>query len=149
MALPEFNSSGDLPVGIYLATLAEVIARFGKGTTQRQEIAKRLERIWNLAVKTGKVARFVVFGSFVTDEAEPNDIDVVLVMQDDFNVNSLSGDVRPLFDHAVANERYGASIFWYPESAAFSLGQLPIERWQLKRDRTRRGIVEVVVEEKS
>jgi hypothetical protein len=32
MALPEFNESGDLPPGIYLASLDEIVARFGRGT---------------------------------------------------------------------------------------------------------------------
>lgn len=147
MALPEFNADGDLPIGVFSATLAEVMTRFGTGSAQRREVARRLERIWQLAASTEKTARFVVFGSFVTAEPEPNDVDVVLVMRDDFNVNALSGEARLLFDHALANDQLGASIFWYPESAAFSLGQLPIERWQLKRDQMRRGIVEIIAEE--
>jgi hypothetical protein len=31
---------------------------------------------------TGKVARFVVFGSFVTAKDEPNDVDVILLVED-------------------------------------------------------------------
>jgi predicted nucleotidyltransferase len=147
VALPSFDATGDLPVGVFPATIAEVMARFGTGTVQRREVARRLQRIWTLASATKKVARFVVFGSFVSEEPEPNDVDVVLVMRDDFILKQISGEARMLFDHAVANVEFGASIFWYPESAAFSLGQLPIERWQLKRDKTRRGIVEIVAEE--
>ena len=33
MALPAFDSRGDLPEGVYRATLAEVIARFGHHPT--------------------------------------------------------------------------------------------------------------------
>jgi len=31
------------------------------------------------------LARFAVFGSFVTDKAEPNDVDIVLIMEDAFS----------------------------------------------------------------
>lgn len=149
MALPDLNDSGDLPVGVYLATLAEMMDRFGKGTARRIEVATRLERIWRLASGTQSVARFVVFGSFVSDKPEPNDVDVVLVMADDFDAKLLSGEVRLLFEHGMAQSHFGASIFWYPESASVGFGPLPIERWQIKRDRALRGIVEIVEDDPS
>ena len=68
--------------GVYPVTLAEVLSRFGGGTAQRQAVAGRLVRIYQLAVSTGFLARFVVFGSFVTAKPEPRDVDVILVMED-------------------------------------------------------------------
>jgi hypothetical protein len=53
MPWPAFNELGDLPVGVYRATLAEVIACFGLGTVQRVAITARLERIYELARRTG------------------------------------------------------------------------------------------------
>ena len=76
MSLPEFNETGDLPTGVHEASLAEIIARFGRDTDQRKLIARRLERIYHIASQTGHLARFVVFGSFATDKAKPNDVDV-------------------------------------------------------------------------
>jgi hypothetical protein len=38
MLWPAFNELGDLPIGVYRATLAEVIAHFGYGTPQRVTI---------------------------------------------------------------------------------------------------------------
>jgi hypothetical protein len=32
MRFPEFNENGDLPVGIYKATLQEVLEHFGQGS---------------------------------------------------------------------------------------------------------------------
>jgi hypothetical protein len=49
MPRPAFNELGDLPIGVYRATLAEVIAHFGHGTAQRVTITARLERIYALA----------------------------------------------------------------------------------------------------
>jgi len=63
---PAFHENGDLPVGIYRATLGEVLEHFGTATLQRRLIGQRLERVYTLAASTGQVARFAVFGSFVT-----------------------------------------------------------------------------------
>lgn len=63
---PAFDKNGDLPVGIYRATLTEVLEHFGTATLQRRLVGQRLERIYTLAVSTGRVIRFAVFGSFVT-----------------------------------------------------------------------------------
>jgi hypothetical protein len=86
MALPTFNEEGDLPPGVYRATLPEVLERFGQGSVQRCAVADRLSRLHQLAVSTGHVARFVVFGSFITAKAGPNDVDVILLMEDNFGM---------------------------------------------------------------
>ncbi len=80
MALPAFNEDGDLPPGVHGATLSEVLARFGQGSGQRCAVADRLTRLYQLAASTGQVTRFVVFGSFATAKAEPNDIDIILLI---------------------------------------------------------------------
>ncbi|HSO76848.1 MAG TPA: hypothetical protein VLU47_18625 [Blastocatellia bacterium] len=61
---PEFDSNGDLPLAVHKATLTEVLARFGAGTAQRRLVGQRLDRIYKVAFSTGRVARFLVFGSF-------------------------------------------------------------------------------------
>jgi hypothetical protein len=53
MPWPAFNALGDLPAGVYRATLADVIAHFGHGTAQRVAITTRLEPIYALAHRTG------------------------------------------------------------------------------------------------
>jgi Family of unknown function (DUF6932) len=62
--LPDFNEAGDLPPGIHRSTLRDVIERFGKGMYQRVAVASRLTRIHSVAMRTGQVRRFIVFGSF-------------------------------------------------------------------------------------
>jgi len=144
MPLPDFNSSGDLPEGVHQSTADEIIARFGTGATQRQDVTARLLRIYKLAGATGKLERFIIFGSFITSKPEPNDIDIVLIMGDDFNLNAYAEETRKLFNHQQAENEFGASIFWIRPSMILleSLDEF-IEHWQLKRDRIRRGIVEV------
>ena len=45
MPWPAFNELGDLPIGVYRARLAEVIAHFGHGTAQRVTITARLAHL--------------------------------------------------------------------------------------------------------
>jgi hypothetical protein len=75
---PKFNKYGDLPPGIHQATLSEVIEYFGKGSPQRHTMVRRLAHIYNLAAKTGRLVRFIIFGSFVTDKLAPGDLDIFL-----------------------------------------------------------------------
>ena len=146
MPLPPLTSAGDLPLGVHRSTLKEVVARFGVGTRQRVSVAERLERVYRLAKDTGNLARFIIFGSFVTDKPEPNDLDVFMLMEDTFDGAHLWGEAAILFDHAAAEAHFGASVFWVRRLAAFGGEQATIEYWQAKRDKGKRGIVEVVEE---
>ena len=88
--------------------------------------------------------RFRVFGSFVTDKPDPNDIDVFLVMRDTFDGAQLRGEAGLLFDHAAADAHFGASVFWVRRLAALGGEQTTIEYWPVKRGGGQRGIVEIV-----
>jgi predicted nucleotidyltransferase len=103
----------------------------------------RLRRVYELAVATRHVKRFIVFGSFVTGKPEPNDVDVFLVMDDAFDLSQVTGEARLVFDHPAAQAYFGASIFWLRRLAALPTEEEAVLSWQLKRDGTRRGIVEV------
>jgi hypothetical protein len=144
--LAPFTKDGDLPVGIYRATLREAVDRFGTGSPKRKVGGLRLERIYRLASETGHLARFVVFGSFVTAKPEPNDVDVFMLMEDTFDVGQLTGESRLLFDHAAAESHFGGSVFWIRRLAAFEGEQAAIEHWQIKRNGGQRGIIEIIAE---
>ena len=68
ISIPSLNTNGDIPEGIHAATLDEVFAAFGNANSGRGALFQRLERIHGIAARTGHLARFVVFGSFVTDK---------------------------------------------------------------------------------
>ena len=146
MELPSFTETGDLPLGVYRAALAEVGERFGSGTPQRRRVFLRLERLVALARGTGHLFRIVVFGSFVTTKPDPNDVDVFLLMADSFDVSAATGETRLLFDHLAAEAHFGASVFWLRRQAAFDGEEAAVEYWQIKRDGQRRGIVELDLE---
>jgi hypothetical protein len=144
--LPAFNMEGDLPPGVHRATLADVLERFGQGSVQRRAVALRLSRIYELAGSTGQLARLVVFGSFVTAKSEPNDVDIVLLMEDSFDLASVTGEAALVFQHMEADAHFGASVFWSKRSGAIGGEQTMIEYWQARREGGRRGIVEIVGE---
>lgn len=144
-SFPEFNEQGDLPVGIYKVTMQEVIEHFGKGSLHRQVVAQRLKRIYELAKNTKHLLRFIIYGSFVTNKSEPNDVDAFLVMDDSFDRNQFAGEVRRIFEHLETENTLGASIFWMLNESVLVNEKVFIEGWQKKRDGTLRGIVEVIV----
>ncbi len=141
---PKFNNNGDLPRGIHKASLSDVIEHFGKGNFQRAILGQRLDRIYDIAVETGQTARFIIFGSFVTDKPNPQDLDIFLLMEDTFDMRQVAAEARIIFNHMAAQNYEGASIFWLRRMAALDGEEAAIEHWQIKRDGKKRGIVEVL-----
>src|SRR3990172_3660887 len=142
--LPPFNNTGDLPPGIHSAAWSEVEHRFGMGSSARTRNFAKLRHLYELASRTGKLARFLVFGSFVSATDSPRDVDVVLIMVPDFKLEEEPRECQTFFSHPDAEARFGASVFWIRE------GMLPedlmqefLDTWQTKRDGTKRGIVEI------
>jgi hypothetical protein len=144
--LPAFTPTGDLPPGVYEANWQEFEAQFGRGSAKRIRAFATLQHLYELADRTGRLRRFLVFGSFVSNAAGPRDVDVdvVLIMDADFELEHASRESRTLFSHADAEARFGASVFWIREGM-LDEGQMRefLETWQTKRDGTMRGIVEV------
>ncbi len=144
MTWPDFNDVGDLPVGIYSAKIDEVVAHFGRGTAQRVAVAAQLVRIYELASHSNFLQRFIIFGSFVTAEQNPHDIDIFLVMQANFQPSKISPAAQLLFRHNTAQSEFGASIFWVNATTSFADIEDLIIGWQTRRDLRRRGIIEVI-----
>jgi len=147
LPLPDLNTSGDLPPGIHRASIDEIVARFARGTNRRHLLGSRLERIYHLARLTGAVGRFIVFGSLITNKPEPNDVDIFLLMEDSFDAGTLRGEARLLFDHAIAQAHFGASVFWQRRLSVFGDEDTALSDWGIKRDGGVRGIVEIVPED--
>lgn len=144
MALPNFEDDGDLPAGVHTASLSDILERFGSHGAGRIAIGIRLKRIYDAAIGTGHVRRFVVFGSFITAEETPNDVDVFLVMDDLFDPALLDRDKRRLFEHPSAQAQFGASVFWLRQLGCLEGEQAAVEYWQVKRGGGSRGIVEII-----
>ena len=54
----------------------------------------------------------------MTAKLEPNDVDIVMLMDNDFEVSRLKGEAALLFDHTVAQSMFGSSVFRVRKLAA-------------------------------
>ena len=111
MSLPALNQWGTLPPGIHDASLEELADRFG-GSSHRQQLLEGLCRYHEELSRWPLAQAVLVDGSFVTDEPEPNDIDVVLVLPDGYDVNQ---SVSP-FEYNLRSRRrirrtFGLDLF--------------------------------------
>ena len=112
--IPDLGVEGYLPEGIHTCTIDEVTTIFGEfqESDRRVRLAAALRRYHDelVASKIGKA--LLIDGSFVTAEARPNDIDLVLVLPDDFD---LKASVPPFEYNArskkFVKKNYGFDLF--------------------------------------
>ena len=108
--IPDYRNDGYLPEGLHRATEAEVTFRFGAATSRRRRLALRLRRWMNWP---GLVAakRLLVDGSFVTAKPDPNDVDAVVWLGDDFVDRVSRGDVEAIELEMMLVTRQPQEIF--------------------------------------
>ena len=80
MTIPPFTKEGFLPPGIHSASLNEILGRFSHASDRRQGLGVLLTEVVNAAGRYATIKRILVWGSFVTDKLEPNDLDYSLVV---------------------------------------------------------------------
>ena len=141
--LPEFNSEGDLPSGVHLAAWQEFHSRFGLATPRRVWLFGRLRALVELATSTGKLRRIFVWGSFVTIKPAPRDLDILLIMDEDFEVERIAPSAREIFDSTRAKLRFESDVFWARASIGEEVLQTWLETYQTSRTFQKRGIVEL------
>jgi hypothetical protein len=141
--IPGLTERGLLPEGIHLATWAEFAGRFVvfRQSDQRLRVGERLQALYDEARKSGIVRRFLVAGSFVTDKAEPNDFDCLLVLDP-----AIVGKPQPPFQYNLISRRMARRIFKGDVIPALedsvALAEY-LEFFQTTRDGERMGIVEI------
>jgi hypothetical protein len=86
---------------------------------------------------------YIHLGSFVTAKESPNDVDILLVMSEDFQIETVPEECKHLFDYIRARVKFNADVFWSKASIGEDTLSLWLETYQLTRDFKRRGIVEV------
>jgi hypothetical protein len=88
--IPDFRDDGYLPEGLHMASEAEATFRFRSRTSRRRRLTLRLRR-WLELSRLTHARRFLLDGSFVTAKEEPDDIDAVVLLADDFDQQILHG----------------------------------------------------------
>lgn len=103
----------------------------------------RLRTLIDLAASTGKLRRVFVWGSFVTAKPAPRDLDVLLIMDEDFKVEDSSSSAEAVFDSVRARLSFEADVFWARASIGNEMLGLWLDTYQISRDFRKRGIVEL------
>jgi len=108
--IPDFRDDGYLPEGLHLATEGEITFRFGTSTSRRRRLALRLRR-WIEVSRSVSAKRLFVDGSFVTAKPEPNDVDAVVWLADDFVDRVARGDSEAIELETMLLTRRPEEIF--------------------------------------
>jgi len=109
--LPELTENGELPPGVHVADWPEFQSRFCGSSLQRQWLSDRLRTLLELAATTGELRRVFIWGSFVTAKPAPKDLDVLLIMGEDFEVEKVAAPARGVFDSVRARLMFKADVF--------------------------------------
>ena len=121
--IPEFNEQGFLPPGLYDTTLTEIRSILGF-TERRNGLMDGLERYVRVWEKTQLIDHLIIDGSFVTLNAEPRDIDIILVPQRQALFSSRFSDLAKVYcyDRSFTKTEFGCEAF-------FVAGQGDLQAW--------------------
>jgi predicted nucleotidyltransferase len=121
--LPELTDDGELPPGVHIADWQEFQSRFGISSPRRLWLSGRLRTILELAASGGRLRRVFVWGSFVTAKPAPKDLDILLIMSEDFETDRMSAPAQAVFDST--RTKLLSDIFW----ARASIAQELLDLW--------------------
>jgi hypothetical protein len=117
MPIPEFDDNV-LPEGVHECTIEEIDARFARfqKSDRRIKLTERLKQYLNAAKQSGIVKAVIVDGSYATNKDEPEDIDIIAVLIDEFD---WSQELKPyqsnVIDKAAIRRDYRFDGFVYKE----------------------------------
>jgi hypothetical protein len=145
VVLPNLTDVGELPPGVHIADWQEFESRFGGSSPRRLWLLSRLRTLLDLAGASGELRRLFVWGSFVTEKPAPRDLDVLLIMSEDFEVDRLATSAQAVFDSTRAKLLFESDVFWARASIGEEVLDLWLDTYQTSRSFRKRGIVELVL----
>ena len=95
------------------------------------------------AVANGRLRRVFIWGSFVTAKPAPRDLDILLIMAEDFEVDKIRTEAQAVFDSVWAKLLFEADVFWARASIGPEMLGLWLDTYQTSRTFRKRGIVEL------
>ncbi len=148
MAIPDLSPDGLLPEGVHECTLEEVEERFGRfqSSDRRPSLMRRLRQYHAEVAQAGVAQYLVVDGSYVTSVDAPNDIDLTVVLRDDYD----PAVQVPPFRYNPRSKKYvrsnfGFDIFFAWENDASHTAMLSFFQEVKHRPGVRKGVLKVAV----
>lgn len=109
-AIPPFREDGYLPEGLHPASTAENLFRFGSSSPRRRRLVLRLRR-WVELARLTQAKRLLIDGSYITAKVDPDDIDAVVLLPDDFQIQLEDGNEPALELEQMLLNRHPEEIF--------------------------------------
>ena len=88
-------------------------------------------------------ASYFRLGSFVTAKPSPRDLDILLIMSDDFEVDQMSAPAQAVFDSTRAKLLFESGVFWARASIGQELLDLWLDKYQTPRTFRKHDVVEL------
>jgi hypothetical protein len=128
-----------------LADWEEFQTRFCSSSPRRIWLSGRLRALLELAATDGKLRRAFIWGSFVTAKPAPKDLDILLIMDEEFEVDAIAAPAQAVFDSVRAKLLLESDVFWARSSIGRELLDLWLETYQISRSFRKRDIVELAL----
>jgi uncharacterized protein DUF6932 len=147
MPIPAFSTNGYLPPGVHACTLAEIRERFGQfqRTDQRCRLMDKLEAFIQECSAMGFIRSVIIDGSFMTDRDRPNDIDLIVVLDE---LHDFKAELRP-FEYNVVSKPDVRRRYDFDAVAAHDrspeLESAIMFFAQVRKSNTRKGLVQVLL----
>jgi len=138
--IPDFNKHGNLPAGIYRASIDDIEKRFGLNSKKRILLFKTFRNFLELIMpfKTN-IKQFILDGSFVTTKENPGDIDCIILIKD--NTRFTPEIVDKLVN---AKKLYNIHLFIREERNIKEYKKL-LDLFSKDRDLKSKGVIEVIL----
>ena len=97
--LPDFNYHGFLPEGVHDTTVEELHARFVFNEARRA-LWEKLKPFHMWVVSTGSFSYAYIDGGFITNKAQPQDIDLILQTRVSYSMEAFAA-MEPFFSKGI------------------------------------------------
>jgi hypothetical protein len=97
----------------------------------------------DLAGATGELRRVFIWRSFVTAKSAPKDLDILLIMDEGFEVDRIAAQAQAVFDSVRAKLLFEADVFWAGLPLGTNCLNFGWKRIRFPEDFQKRGIVEL------
>lgn len=148
MSIPAFDEYGFLPPGVYPCSMEEIRDRFGvfDRSDRRVRLFQELTEYVQEVIAIGMVVSIILDGSFVTEEPEPNDIDLILVLRHD---HDFMADLRPIEYNVLSKrsvrKRHGIDVLIARDRSSLLTKYVEFFQGVRQSEHVRKGILQVVL----
>lgn len=113
--LPELREDGKLPAGEHSASFDALAARFGGPSQTRRRLTRALENL--LPALEGVAHEIYIFGSYVTEKLAPEDLDIFIILREDWIRNDPTRAVD-LLDIRSNISQHNLELWFAPQDDA-------------------------------